>query len=214
MERERERVRKNCENCEKSSPTTSHGKQEDDLNAIIRRMIMMELKRHRKKETVLKRAHSDTESTLARKKRNEDNRYRHLDLGAETFATSINTRNCFRTGLFGGKGQTFFRDLLELEESLRKRTDNESDYQLTDKVEIDRPIAKLENSGEREQNRSRNDIDVTTIDPARYSLNSIGTVYKSDSNIELERKVNASCLKDAEGKRSIKHRKYVAPPII
>ncbi|XP_043784412.1 uncharacterized protein LOC122710557 [Apis laboriosa] len=167
------------------SPTTSHGKQEDDLNAIIRRMIMMELKRHRKKETVLKRAHSDTESTLARKKRSEDS----------------------RTGLFGGKGQTFFRDLLELEESLRKRSDNESDYQLTDKVEIDRPIAKLENSGEREQNRSRNDIDVTTIDPARYSLNSIGTAYKSDSNIELERKVNASCLKDAEGKRSIRHRK-------
>lgn len=65
-----------CENCEKFSPTTSHGKQEDDLNAIIRRMIMMELKRHRKKETVLKRAHSDTESTLARKRRSEDSRYR------------------------------------------------------------------------------------------------------------------------------------------
>lgn len=134
----------------------------------------------------------------------------------ETFATSINTRNCFRTGLFGGKGQTFFRDLLELEESLRKRANDESDYQLTDKVEIDRPIVKLENSSgeQREQNRPRNDIDVTTIDPACYSLNSIGTAYKSDSNIELERKVNASCLKDAEGKRSIKHRKYVVPRII
>ena len=105
--------------------------------------------------------------------------------------------------------------MLELEESLRKRADDESDYHLSDKVGIDRQIAKLENSnGEREQNRSRSDIDVTTIDPARYSLNSIGTAYKSDSNIELERKVNAPCLKDAEGKRSIRHRKYVVVPRI
>ena len=44
-------------------------------------MIMMELKRHRKKETVLKRAHSDTESTLARKRRSEDSRYIGFERG-------------------------------------------------------------------------------------------------------------------------------------
>ena len=49
------------------------------MNTIIRRMIIMELNRHRKREqTMLKRAHSDTESLLARKRHNDGRRYRLL----------------------------------------------------------------------------------------------------------------------------------------
>ncbi|KAK1125543.1 hypothetical protein K0M31_005902 [Melipona bicolor] len=120
------------------SRTTSYGKEEEELNRIIRRMIIMELNRYRKREqTMLKRAHSDTESVLARKRHNDGS----------------------RTDPFGGEGHTFSRDLTELEESLRKRVE----------------------------------IDETTT----------STCCNVDSDIRLERKVNASCLRDAEAERSI-----------
>lgn len=55
---------------------TSSGKEEEELNVIVRRMIVMELKRHRKKEqAMLKKSHSDTENVLARKRCNNANRY-------------------------------------------------------------------------------------------------------------------------------------------
>lgn len=58
-------------------PVTDHGKEEEDLNALVRRMIIVELKKHRKKEgTVLKRAHSDTETVIPRKRQSSKNRYR------------------------------------------------------------------------------------------------------------------------------------------
>lgn len=53
-----------------------HGKEEEDLNAMIRRMIVTELRKHRNKErATLKRAYSDTESVLPRKKSSTKNRY-------------------------------------------------------------------------------------------------------------------------------------------
>ncbi|KOC67483.1 hypothetical protein WH47_11662 [Habropoda laboriosa] len=152
----------------------SHGKEEEDLNAIIRRMIIAELKRHRKREqTVLKRAHSDTESVVSKR--------RH------------NTRN--RTGLFSLGGRTFFQDLVELEESLRRNAENTTDSEST---------VKRENFAKQEGNRSRNDA--TAADRAHDSINS-ANVRKIGSNIHLERKVNARCLANVVAERSIVARK-------
>ncbi|KZC11430.1 hypothetical protein WN55_02810 [Dufourea novaeangliae] len=51
------------------SATVSSGKEEEDLNAIIRRMIVTELKNHcRKAQATLKRAHSDTDKGSLRDK--------------------------------------------------------------------------------------------------------------------------------------------------
>ncbi|CAL7936077.1 unnamed protein product [Xylocopa violacea] len=145
---------------------SGHGKEEEDLNAIIRRMIIVELKRHRKKErTVLKRAQS--ESVLSRKKRNDAN----------------------RTGLFDAKGRTLFRDLLELEESVRKNAENASDG---------------EDFAKQVEDRSTNEAEVkVAVDRARDSIGSMAIAFKGNSNIQLERKVNASCLRDAGAGRSI-----------
>lgn len=127
---------------------------------------------------------------------------------------SVDTRNCFRTGLFGVKGQTFFRDLLELEESLRNSIDNASDSQ---SAIVDERIAKRQDHAEQDGNRSKNDVqnDVTLVDRARDSINSMATsTCKIHSNIQLERKVNAPCLRDAVAERSIGPRKYVVRRII
>ncbi|CAK9803604.1 hypothetical protein ANTPLA_LOCUS3722 [Anthophora plagiata] len=150
---------------------TRHGKEEEDLNAIIRRMIIIELKKHRKKEQmVVKRAHSDTESVISRK--------RH------------NIRNSLR-------GRTFFQDLVELEESLRKNVESTTDSESTVASKIDEAVVKREDFAKQDGNRSGNDVkdDVTGNDRARDSINSTsGTVCKIGSNIQLERKVNARCL--------------------
>ncbi|XP_050577205.1 uncharacterized protein LOC126915963 [Bombus affinis] len=122
---------------------------------------------------------------------------------------SVDTRNCFRTGLFGVKGQTFFRDLLELEESLRNSIDNASDSQ---SAIVDERIAKRQDHAEQDGNRSKNDVqnDVTLVDRARDSINSMATsTCKIHSNIQLERKVNAPCLRDAVAERSIGPRKML-----
>lgn len=127
---------------------------------------------------------------------------------------SVDTRNCFRTGLFGVKGQTFFRDLLELEESLRNSIDNASDSQ---SAIVDERIAKRQDRAEQDGNRSKNDVqnDVTLLDRVHDSINSMATsTCKIHSNIQLERKVNAPCLKDAVAERSIGPRKYVVRRII
>lgn len=123
----------------------------------------------------------------------------------------VDARNCFRTGLFGGEGQTFFRDLLELEESLRKRVDSEAS---TDRrsaaVEIDETTAKRDYPAKQAGNLSTRD-DETRIDRLALAIDptATSTCRNVDSDIRLERKVNASCLRDAEAVRSIAPTKYV-----
>ncbi|CAK9828846.1 hypothetical protein ANTRET_LOCUS6295 [Anthophora retusa] len=168
---------------------TRHGKEEEDLNAIIRRMIITELKKQRKKEqTVVKRAHSDTESVISRKRHNIQN----------------------RTGLFSLRGRTFFQDLVELEESLRKNVESTTDSESTVASKIDEAVVKREDFAKQDGNRSESDVkdDVTGNDRTRDSINSTsGTVHKIGSNIQLERKVNARCLTNAVVEGSIVTRK-------
>ncbi|CAD1475602.1 unnamed protein product [Heterotrigona itama] len=143
----------------------------------------MELNKHRRREqTMLKRTHSDTESVLARKRYNDGR----------------------RTGPFDGKGQTFFRDLLELEESLRKRVGSQAGRRSA-AVEIDETTTtttKRDYPAKQAGNRSTRDRERESIDPMTTS-----TCRNVDSDIRLERKVNASCLRDAEAERSIAPRK-------
>lgn len=106
----------------------------------------------------------------------------------------IDTRNCFRTGPFGGEGQTFFRDLLELEESLRKRAAGSQADEI-DETTTTKQAGNRSDSDDRE----RESIEPTTTNTCR----------NVDSDIRLERKVNASSLRDAEAERSIAPRKYV-----
>nr|XP_034195269.1 uncharacterized protein LOC117611371 isoform X2 [Osmia lignaria] len=170
---------KNCRDSESAgfsdlSPVTDHGKEEEDLNALVRRMIIVELKKHRKKEEiVLKRAHSDTETVIPRKKQNSKS----------------------RTGLFSLKGRTFFRDLLELEESLRRNSDNESSESV--KVEMNEGMTKAEESINQGENHSKNDVSVVT-DCANVSENSTDAMCKTNSSIMLMRKIHVPCLKSTE----------------
>ncbi|XP_026670228.1 uncharacterized protein LOC108626012 [Ceratina calcarata] len=153
-------------------PAATRAKEEEDLNAIIRSMIITELRRHRKKEQrVLKRAHSDTESVLPKKRHDEN-----------------------RIGLFSVKGRTFFRDLLELEESLRKGIGNVSEKESTETGLLQTIVDRQD--AEEDEKSSRNEANAVLVD--RSTILSMTTVHKANSNILLERKVNVPCLMDVE----------------
>ncbi|XP_076385680.1 uncharacterized protein LOC143264077 [Megachile rotundata] len=151
------------------SPASDHGREEEDLNAIVRRMIIVELKKHRKKEKiVLKRAHSDTETVIPRKKQNAKS----------------------RTGLFNLKGRTFFRDLLELEESLRKNSEESCD---SSKINFDEGVMS---QGEIS---SRNDVNTSVATDCTHApQTSVGTVCEINSKIKLKRKMDLPCLMNIE----------------
>ncbi|XP_076247250.1 uncharacterized protein LOC143187131 [Calliopsis andreniformis] len=167
----------------KTSDTAAmnQGKEEEDLNVMIRRLIITELKKHRNKErAILKRAYSDTESSLPRKKSSARD----------------------RAGLVNLKGRTFFRDLLELEESLRKKSEEKSDSESMD----DRPdenTVRIEESMNQDEDHSKkdNNVDETVTESngnIESVVDSLSISCVAHSNILLERKVDQPCLMDVE----------------
>ncbi|XP_076686751.1 uncharacterized protein LOC143378709 [Andrena cerasifolii] len=146
----------------------SLGKEEEDLNAIIRRMIITEVRRHQKKEqATLKRAYSDTESAIPGKGNSSGN----------------------RTGPPNVQGRTFFRDLLELPESPSETPDGKSYCSREDK--LDRNVARRDDSANRRADRLNNNVTGNPTSPAEVA----GT---GDSEIPLERKLHLSRLTDIE----------------
>lgn len=124
----------------------------------------------------------------------------------------------FRAGLFNLKGRTFFQDLLELEESLRRKSDEKPESESTGS-RSDGNTVRRDDSANEAVNLSRND-DNACVTVAETSNDSEGRTNLSrvtciaDSNILLERKTNAPYLVDMKKERSTDAGKYVAKQII
>ncbi|XP_076286104.1 uncharacterized protein LOC143211893 [Lasioglossum baleicum] len=154
------------------------GKEEEDLNAIIRRMIIMELrKRCRKEQATLKRAHSDTDSMMPKK-----------------------TSSTKRTGLLSLKGHTVFQGKMELEESLREKIEEKCRTKLTG-MKFDESSVEQKHSSNQDKNYRKNKSDVDAAET--YVANGVDNLVNSTkvvdgvhSNILLERKINVPCLRD------------------